>query len=157
MPTDRGNSTQQALGLAAWTRHLGQQTRFIDSPYPTKIEYDAWLAAAAAAAVAKEAPEDKSLAALPGSGGELCAPAPCLALPLPEDVNDLITLDVSSGQAVLLERLGPVVVNTDGTLSRIANWDKMTDGEKETAKRLLAKRNGAPTRAPTRVRARKFT
>ena len=44
-----------------------------------------------------------------------------LALPAPEDVNSLITLDVSSGQAVTLDHLGPVVVNSDGTLARITN------------------------------------
>ena len=46
-----------------------------------------------------------------------------------------------SGDAVVLEQLGPVVVNSDGTLSRITNWPEMTDGERETAKRLIAKRN----------------
>ena len=40
-----------------------------------------------------------------------------------------------------VDHLGPVVVNTDGTLSRITNWQAMTEDEKSTAKRLIAKRN----------------
>ena len=64
-----------------------------------------------------------------------------LALPAPEDVTNLITLDVSTGQAVVLDALGPVVVNTDGTLARITNWDRMDDSEREVAKRRIAKRN----------------
>ena len=44
-----------------------------------------------------------------------------LALPAPEDASTSVTLDVSTGQPVVLDHLGPVVVNTDGTLSRIAN------------------------------------
>ena len=64
-----------------------------------------------------------------------------LALPAPEDVNSLITLDVSTGQAVVLDHLGPVVVNTDGTLARITNWSAMTEGEQQTTRRRIAKRN----------------
>jgi len=71
------------------------------------------------------------------------APAPehLLALPAPEDVNSLITLDVSTGQAVTLDHMGPVVVNTDGTLSRITNWARLTDEEQNATKRRIAKRN----------------
>lgn len=32
-------------------------------------------------------------------------------------------------------------VNKDGTLSRIHNWDKMTDAERERTLRVLGKRN----------------
>jgi len=64
-----------------------------------------------------------------------------LMLPAPEDVSTLITLDVNSGQAVVLDAMGPVVVNSDGTLSRITNWDQMSASEKEVVKRRIAKRN----------------
>ena len=64
-----------------------------------------------------------------------------LALPAPEDINSLITLDVSSGQAVTLDHLGPVVVNSDGTLARITNWSQMSDQEQQVTKRRIAKRN----------------
>ena len=38
-------------------------------------------------------------------------------------------------------RTHAVVVNTDGTLSRITNWDRMEDSEREVAKRRICKRN----------------
>ena len=41
----------------------------------------------------------------------------------------------------MLEQLGPVVVNSNSTLSRNINWPTMTEGERQTAKRLIAKRN----------------
>mmetsp|Transcript_9633 Transcript_9633/g.13744 ORF Transcript_9633/g.13744 Transcript_9633/m.13744 type:complete len:190 (+) Transcript_9633:3-572(+) len=64
-----------------------------------------------------------------------------LALPAPEDVSSSVTLDVSTGQPVVIDRLGPVVVNVDGTLSRIANWDEMTERERALTQRRISKRN----------------
>jgi len=40
-----------------------------------------------------------------------------------------------------LDSLGPVVLNSDGTISRIANWDKMTPAEQERTQRIVARRN----------------
>lgn len=37
--------------------------------------------------------------------------------------------------------LSPVVVNADGTLSRINNWKDMADIEKANVNRILLKRN----------------
>ena len=66
-----------------------------------------------------------------------------LALPAPKDdaAPGTITLNVSTGEPVVMDHLGPVVVNVDGTLSRIANWSEMIDHEKELTKRRIAKRN----------------
>ncbi|CAA7262651.1 unnamed protein product [Cyclocybe aegerita] len=50
-------------------------------------------------------------------------------------------LDASSGQSIKLDELGPMVVNSDGTLSRIANWVSMTDLERERTLRVLSARN----------------
>ena len=51
---------------------------------------------------------------------------------------------VGSGVAVPIgEERGPVVVNADGSLSSIANWDEMTDREREATRRRIAKRNNA--------------
>lgn len=74
-------------------------------------------------------------------------PPPLLALPAPEDINRAITLDCSTGEAVTLDAMGPVVVNSDGTLSRITNWDRMEDSEKAVAKRRICKRNVERLRA----------
>jgi hypothetical protein len=43
--------------------------------------------------------------------------------------------------SIKLDHLGPMVVNVDGTLSRISNWDKMAEIEKENTLRIIGKRN----------------
>ncbi|KAL7937539.1 hypothetical protein V8C35DRAFT_292762 [Trichoderma chlorosporum] len=64
------------------------------------------------------------------------------ALPAPGSSENITTLDVSgSGTTVKLDALGPMVVNVDGTMSRISNWDKMADIEKENTLRIIGKRN----------------
>lgn len=52
-------------------------------------------------------------------------------------------LDVSGegGSTVTLDHLGPMVVNVDGTLARISNWDQMTEIERKNTLRVLGKRN----------------
>lgn len=53
-----------------------------------------------------------------------------------------IKLDMSGGSTeVKLDHLGPMVVNTDGTLSQIGNWAQMTESEKESTMRIIGKRN----------------
>jgi len=42
---------------------------------------------------------------------------------------------------VSFDSLGPMVVNEDGTLSRITNWATLTEGERQTTMRVLVKRN----------------
>lgn len=62
------------------------------------------------------------------------------ALPAPE--QGTTTLDVSGdGSTVKLDRLGPLVVNADGTMSRIGNWAEMSAIEKENTLRILGQRN----------------
>ncbi|KAH0362542.1 hypothetical protein KCU65_g8018, partial [Aureobasidium melanogenum] len=62
-------------------------------------------------------------------------------LGLPEPPAGGIQLDVNSGEGVALDHLGPMVVNKDGTISRITNWDKMAEIEKRNTLRILQKRN----------------
>ncbi|KAI0651013.1 hypothetical protein C8Q79DRAFT_875203, partial [Trametes meyenii] len=63
-----------------------------------------------------------------------------LALPAPsEPAGERIA--VNEHQAYRFDHLGPVVVNKDGTLSRVANWDSMTPIEKERTLRILLARN----------------
>lgn len=64
-------------------------------------------------------------------------------LPLPEpgsDASHATQLNVN-GSGVKLDHLGPLVVNKDGSLSRIANWDKMAEIERQNTLRILGKRN----------------
>jgi len=66
-------------------------------------------------------------------------------LPSPDNTttssNTPTNLSVNSETAVKLDALGPMVVNSDGTLSRIANWDGMTEAERERTLRVLSARN----------------
>jgi hypothetical protein len=66
-----------------------------------------------------------------------------LALPAAPSSSDPITnLDMSNGSTtVSLDHLGPMVVNVDGTMSRISNWDKMAEIEKKNTLRIIGKRN----------------
>ena len=45
------------------------------------------------------------------------------------------------GGGVALDHLGPVVVNADGSLSRIANWAVLSERERDVAARRISKRN----------------
>lgn len=64
-----------------------------------------------------------------------------LALPSIDDAKTT-TLDMSNGDAsVKLDHLGPMVVNVDGTLSRISNWEHMAEIEKKATLRIIGKRN----------------
>ncbi|KAL5520326.1 hypothetical protein ACEPAG_9540 [Sanghuangporus baumii] len=66
-----------------------------------------------------------------------------LALPQPSECDDAEKLDLSQEQINTLkfDKLGPMVVNSDGTLSRITNWDKMVPLERERTMRVLNARN----------------
>ncbi|KAE8241215.1 hypothetical protein A4X13_0g7516 [Tilletia indica] len=68
------------------------------------------------------------------------------ALPAPSDIQESTTtpsLNVASdtSSTFKFDALGPLVVNTDGTLSRIHNWSSMTESERERTLRVLGKRN----------------
>ncbi|KAH9868890.1 hypothetical protein J1614_007965 [Plenodomus biglobosus] len=62
-----------------------------------------------------------------------------LPLPSPENTTDATKLDINS--TIKLDAMGPLVVNKDGTLSRIANWDTMAEIERQNTLRILGKRN----------------
>lgn len=49
-----------------------------------------------------------------------------------------ITVD---GISFKLDKLGPIIVNADGTLTRISNWAALTEPERQTALRRIARRN----------------
>lgn len=63
-----------------------------------------------------------------------------LALPSVSDTTDT-NADQSQHSTVKLDQLGPAVVNSDGTLSRIQNWENMTTAERERTLKVLGKRN----------------
>ncbi|KAH8906943.1 hypothetical protein BR93DRAFT_937869 [Coniochaeta sp. PMI_546] len=72
--------------------------------------------------------------------GSRHAPPP---LPAPEsgEGGASTTIEVNGASVSLADKLGPVVVNEDGTMSRIANWAEMSDIEKRNTLRVLGARN----------------
>lgn len=94
----------------------------------------------------RAAMSSSALAATQGSQSDPNTPTnstnkPAL-LPSPSDGATTTTLDVSGeGSTVKLDHLGPLVVNTNGTMSRIGNWAQMSSIEKENTLRILGKRN----------------
>ncbi|KAJ3878556.1 hypothetical protein F5051DRAFT_227357 [Lentinula edodes] len=71
---------------------------------------------------------------------ETSSPSSIGLLPAPPDAATK-HLEVGSNQKVLLDELGPMVVNSNGTLSRIANWSTMTEAEQKRTLRVLGSRN----------------
>lgn len=70
--------------------------------------------------------------------------APKQPLALPASSSDTTQLDMSNGNTtVSLDHLGPMVVNVDGTMSRISNWDRMAEIEKKATIRIIGTRNKA--------------
>ncbi|CCM00711.1 uncharacterized protein FIBRA_02751 [Fibroporia radiculosa] len=74
--------------------------------------------------------------------GEQAQPLP---LPGPPNLSDngqsALKVELDSEKGLKFEALGPIVVNSDGTMSRIANWEHMTEQEKERTMRVLVARN----------------
>ncbi|ORY56085.1 uncharacterized protein BCR38DRAFT_300515, partial [Pseudomassariella vexata] len=66
---------------------------------------------------------------------------PPLPLPEPPKEGETTTTLSVGGEGVKLDHLGPLVVNQDGTMSRISNWTKMSAIERENTLRILGKRN----------------
>ncbi|KAJ9103030.1 hypothetical protein QFC20_004839 [Naganishia adeliensis] len=64
---------------------------------------------------------------------------PPLALPAPPEEKTR-TLNVQEENTVTLDELGPLIVNSDGTLSRIQNWQSLSQMEKDRMIRLIVKR-----------------
>lgn len=75
------------------------------------------------------------LPALPPS-----APPGQEAAPADGGSSEVQTITVD-GMGIKLDHLGPIIVNTDGTLTRIANWGALTEQERQVALRRIAKRN----------------
>ncbi|GAA6007220.1 hypothetical protein JCM10207_001550 [Rhodosporidiobolus poonsookiae] len=91
---------------------------------------------------APSAADQAALLAAPSPAPPEVSPAPPqLALPAPPQHDDATKLEVGGESVSLYDRLGPTVVNSDGTLSRIANWTEMTEPEKKRILRVLGARN----------------
>jgi hypothetical protein len=48
---------------------------------------------------------------------------------------------IKLGETISFEEMGPVIINTDGTTRAIANWDDLSEREKEVTWKRISKRN----------------
>jgi hypothetical protein len=62
-------------------------------------------------------------------------------LPLPKAEKEGETRQLPLGGTVKMDYLGPMIINTDGTVRRIANWQTMTPAEQANTVRLITARN----------------
>ena len=68
-------------------------------------------------------------------------------LPSPEMIEaagrvpDEMKTVVVDGAPILLDKLGPVVVNIDGLLGSIGNWDELSEQQQALTMRKIGKRN----------------
>ncbi|RXK39592.1 hypothetical protein M231_03094 [Tremella mesenterica] len=69
-------------------------------------------------------------------------PPLAIEAPHPEvkEEEEVHTLDLGEGNVVKLDKLGPMIINSDGTLSRIQNWQDLHPIEQERTVRLLIKK-----------------
>ena len=67
--------------------------------------------------------------------------APSSSDPLALPASDGAQSVTVGGEAVAMEELGPIVINTDGTTARITNWPDMTPAEQEKTRRVIVARN----------------
>lgn len=67
---------------------------------------------------------------------------PLLLPSLSHNANDdnTRTLNVD-GDSIGMPELGPIIINSDGTTRRIANWDILSPQERESSWRLISARN----------------
>lgn len=69
-------------------------------------------------------------------------PDPVLSLPSDPSLESEATVkQLLVGGTLQLDHLGPIVINKDGTLSRVQNWDSLAPIEQERAKAKIIKRN----------------
>eukprot|EP01038_Epipyxis_sp_PR26KG_P005877 gene5877-8104_t len=61
--------------------------------------------------------------------------------PAPSDENEERVRQIKLGETISMDELGPIIVNSDGTIRRITNWNNLTKQEKESALRLISARN----------------
>ena len=84
---------------------------------------------------------DDAAAAAPSDPPPLLDAPPVLCLPSSSSSPGSSHRSVALGEKLSFPDLGPIIVNVDGTTSRIANWHELSKHEQEVSLRRIAKRN----------------
>jgi len=129
-------STSPGPGSSSSTAYpAGAQQHQAEAPAPAAhdrldptVEDD--VPAAASEAETSASPATGTVGALPA--------LPALPAPSGDEGSTVVEIN---GTAVALDRLGPMVIGRDGTVSRISNWAEMADIERKNTLRILGKRN----------------
>ena len=64
-----------------------------------------------------------------------------LMLPASTNINGEMNRQITLGETVSLEELGPIIINADGTTRRITNWLELNKVEQENSWRVISARN----------------
>jgi hypothetical protein len=76
-----------------------------------------------------------------GSAASSPPPADDAAPQLPESSGDPSIPSIQLGETIRFEEWGPVILNKDGTMRRIANWENLSPQEQAVTWRRISKRN----------------
>jgi hypothetical protein len=64
-----------------------------------------------------------------------------IEIPAIEYNKQTVSLMEQRSQTVELDQLGPIIINVDGTMQRITNWNTMSPTERANVMRIIPKRN----------------
>lgn len=131
---------QPALSLSA---RAGLQHSAFPLPRSSHLPrlFSASLISASSASAMSSNPSQPPLEHGSSEDKSSSTPLPLPAPPTDEETRQILDLSNPAGSTVKLDALGPLVVNVDGTLSRISNWQGMTELERRNTLRVLGKRN----------------
>jgi hypothetical protein len=90
-----------------------------------------------------------AIVSIPSCGVVDCGPSIGGSADVVEEVGD--------EHSAKLDALGPIILNTDGTMGRISNWTQFTETERAQALRLVAARNKKRKEALLRERSTSAT
>ena len=68
-------------------------------------------------------------------------PSEILMLPSSVGESSEISRQITLGETISLEELGPIIINADGTTRRITNWSTLNKNEQENSWRVISARN----------------
>lgn len=140
-----GTNLPETVGLSLFSPSRASLTRsLVLSPLGYSISVSSSASSSTSLDAAKESMDnnvsDNSDEKSPNSGKDTTS-LPQLPAVDPNDPTAASLPSIKLGESISLETMGPIILNSDGTTRRIANWDNMTPQEQKVAWRRISKRN----------------